>query len=609
MKVIFRWRHHVRGMPAEAEATLAELARQIHLPLNMVCEGRGRCGRCAVVLEQGSVRVGARIIQADPYPVTVLACQAYPLGNDELVVRVPERSLRETRPSALTDFHGWRPRWQPALRVIQCRETATPTTSLVEHWAHSVRQHTHALVVDLPELRSVPDPEQLEADLAVVEVSNLSWVVGVRPAGGVPRPLGLAIDVGTTTVVVALVDLTDGRVLGRASDYNAQIARGADVASRITASERPDGLSDLQELVVRHTLNPLIQRVCDQAKVTPTDILHVVAAGNTVMEHLFLGLPPSGIGRLPFRPLVRWPWPVRARALGLHVAPSAVVELVPALSAHVGGDLTADAVASRLIHRKGVYLLVDIGTNGELLLWDGKRLRGCAAAAGPAFEGHGVTHGMRATEGAIDHIWFEPNGTLTWSVLGTSAPAGFCGSALVDMLAEMYRAGWIDSAGRFREDRWDPAGRRCQVPIGSHPVAGCILVPAEHTAHHEPLVISEADIAELLKAKAAIQAGWTTLLRQAGISVERLDGLILAGAFAHHIHLQNAIQIGLLPPVPSDRITVLGNGSLAGAYLALGSRGVRRDWRRLLDLIEPVELNRCEGFEDTYVAALFLGDS
>jgi uncharacterized 2Fe-2S/4Fe-4S cluster protein (DUF4445 family) len=318
------------------------------------------------------------------------------------------------------------------------------------------------------------------------------------------------------------------------------------------------------------------------------------------MTHLFLGLPPSGIGVLPFSPVTRHPPAVRASDLGLLLHPHAVVEAVPSISGHVGGDLVADACAARLLERRGLTMLVDIGTNGEILLWDGRHLHATATAAGPAFEGGGLAHGGRAAEGAIDHlVWREEKGFES-SVIGGTAPRSLCGSAVIDFIAEGRRAGWINEHGRFDTVRLRKSGAYLEVSRGNHALRAAAVTPSGK------LWVSEHDVSEVLKAKAAIFAGMRTILAVAGRTWKDLDTLLLAGGFARYIHLRQATTMGLLPVLDPGVIRVIGNGSLSGACLALLDESSWGTFDRVLAAARPLELNLHPDFENHFIDALFL---
>ncbi len=408
---------------------------------------------------------------------------------------------------------------------------------------------------------------------------------------------GVAVDVGTTTVVAALIDLETGKVLSRESLYNQQILKADDVVSRISLCSEPGNLETLKELVVDHTLNPLIHKLCTGTGIDKKQIVHLAISGNTVMMHIFFGVSPASIGVIPFKP-VSHTFSSTAAELGIDARSDALVETVPAIAGYIGGDITSDLYVSNLSGRLSV--LIDIGTNGEMVACLDGQMTACATAAGPAFEGAGLLHGARAASRAIDSIAYNETLDFELTVIGEPSPVGLCGPAIIDFIAEGFRCGLINAMGRYdiemlkREDRYESI-------CGMH---ACMLVAPELSATGESITITEGDVAEILKAKAAIYAGLKTLLAELGKTVHDIDHLVLAGGFAKHINLENAICIGLLPDIEIEKYDVIGNGSLAGAALALLDKGTQQDYLDLIEKPEIVTLNQTEHFTNYFQEAL-----
>jgi len=378
--------------------------------------------------------------------------------------------------------------------------------------------------------------------------------------------LGAAVDIGTTTVALALVDLRDGRMIGHAADFNKQMNLGDDVATRIAlCAANPTMLAQFHHALIQETLLPMLGERARQ-------LACLSVTGNTTMLHLFAGVDPTPMGAYPFRPVF-----LEHRVLKLPEFGEAEIHLLPSAAAYIGSDITAGILASGLAYDDGPSLLVDVGTNGEIILKSAGELLGCATAAGPAFEGAGLTHGVRAAEGAIQRIQLDP---LRLDVIGETTPIGICGSAYVDFLAEGRRMGLLNERGRFR--------------VGTD----FRLTPS--------LVITETDIAHLLQSKAAIGAGIQTLLARARLATSDIRHVYLAGGFGLHIHVANAIACGLLPGFQPEQVRVVGNTSLAGAYLALLDRGALEEIEQLARQIEMVELNLDPDFESRYIDNLSL---
>lgn len=523
---------------------LTEAAASAGIALNTRCAGNGVCGGCAVKLGPGRYRVNGRDVDVDEGGYkTALACQT---------------------------------------EVLSDNATATfPRTSVLEREA----------VIDdafsLPHLAKRRD--------------------GITPrAVTKPGATGLAVDIGTTTVAALLIDLSSGEVLAKASMYNQQIRKADDVASRISYCQSEKHIQELQQRVVKETLDPLASRCCAEARRNPEDLAHVVVSGNTVMTHLFFGLSPVSIGVLPFTPLTRVYKPVSTRDLGLLAAPGAMVEAAPAIAGYVGGDIVSDIYLTGLHEPCESTLMIDVGTNGEMVFRDGARMVACATAAGPAFEGYGLAHGCRAATGAIERIDFDHTLNMKVRVIGNAKPTGLCGSAIIDFIANGLRSGLINEMGRYDVDMLKASGRYLFDSALCGDSQACVIVPAGDADTQGPIFVTEQDIAQVLKAKAAIYAGLTTLLETQGLTPRDLKRIYLAGGFARHISLANAIALGLFPDVPLDRYEIVGNGSLAGAYLALLDQRVMPAFEAIIDQPEVVELNLIPSFESHFIDALAL---
>ena len=420
------------------------------------------------------------------------------------------------------------------------------------------------------------------------------------------RDTAFAVDIGTTTVVVLLVDLVSGEVLSRAGGFNGQIRFGDNVLTRIDAARAPAAVAAMQSAVVCETIAPLLRTACERAGREPGRIAGGAIAGNTTMLHLLAGEDPTPLGVAPFRARFLAGRILSAQGIGLSVdgmAAETPVQLLPSIAGYIGADITAGVYASGMIYDTEPSLLVDIGTNGEIVLQSGGRLSACATAAGPAFEGCGLRCGTRARDGAISdlEIALDPFAVTARSIGGVPAAraTGICGSAYIDFLARGRAAGLLGHAGRFDAAAWQivPDAHRCTddderaLRLAANPAA--------------PL-ISEVDVALLLQAKAAIGAGIETLLETAGITAADISRVYLAGGFGMHLNVPNAIAIGLLPGFQPAQVRVVGNTSLAGALLALIDRTTLEEMEALRERVEVLELNLCEGFEDRYVEHLML---
>lgn len=413
---------------------------------------------------------------------------------------------------------------------------------------------------------------------------------------------GLAIDIGTTTVVVALVDLRTGTIVREAASFNRQIELGDDVVTRIQLAGQPGNLVALRDAIVGRTLTPLIANVCAGADVTARRLAGATVAGNTTMLHLLTGTDPTPMGVAPFRAAFLGHRVLTAAGIGLLAPPPAMpIHLLPGISAYVGADLVAGALCTGLNHCDDTCLLVDVGTNGEILLMHRGRLLATATAAGPAFEGGRLTCGTRAAAGAIAHVRFVGDRFAPEIEVIPSAGSivGICGSAYVDFLAQGRRIALLNHAGRISDVSWRMIPESHRQQEDRH--RGVRL-----HARDPATLVTESDVAHLLQAKAAIAAGILTLLHRAGLSPADVDTLYLAGGFGLHLDVAHAIASGLLPGFRPEQIEVVGNTALGGAWLALIDRTVLPEMIAVGANADVVELNLEPGFEDTFIDQLAL---
>ncbi|HEX9204953.1 MAG TPA: ASKHA domain-containing protein [Candidatus Deferrimicrobiaceae bacterium] len=450
-------------------------------------------------------------------------------------------------------------------------------------------------VTVLPESR----PARLAAYLDGKDMAGDGPFLPLQRAAAGCRPFGVALDLGTSTLAGALVDLSDGAVLARASSDNPQMACGEDLISRVVfAEETPGGFEFLRERLLRGVEN-LVARLLSRTDLRG-EVTDVCAAGNTVISHVLYGLDPSPIRRPPYRP-VQKEYPVATgRALGIAAAPDAQWRIFPSLGGFVGGDVVADILASGMHRDEEVSLLFDVGTNGEVALGNRDWRIACSSSAGPAFEGGDIGCGMRAYPGAIESVRIDrATGVPSFTVIGRGRPAGLCGSGILDLCAEMFRAGLVDRAGRF--------ARRGDAPLRSTDRGEAyVVVPADRSATGREVTLCEADLKSILRTKAALCAAAEAMLRAVGLPLGSVARVYVAGGFGNFLDLRSALTIGLFPPFPLPRFLPLGNASLAGAIGALRNR---RRWKEALELAPATlyhDLSSDPAFMELYQRALFL---
>jgi uncharacterized 2Fe-2S/4Fe-4S cluster protein (DUF4445 family) len=603
---------------------LSDAAQQAGVDVLMPCGGQGRCGRCAVIIEEGNVRRRStqRLAPDDVAAGYALACQTSVEGD--VVVSIPpqeriERRLKEGKRAAKValpfpyDLHD-----QPLRKYVITLEPPS-LQDQTDDWSRLQRELARRY--DLRELRaSLSVLRKLGSALRegewtvtlVVDLDSLGFekpkgspegppqLIDVLPGEQLESLWAVAIDIGTTSNHVWLVDLISGEVMSQKADYNAQIARGEDVISRIIYASKGNGLEDLQQLVMG-TLNRLLEQVARERKISTDQIYKAVVAGNSTMIHLFAAVPPESIRLMPFITVINQLPPFPAREIGLGINPEGVVDCLPGIASYVGADITAGVVSSQMCGTEMLSLFVDIGTNGEIVLGDCTWLISCACSAGPAFEGAGVVHGMRATAGAIEEVWLNAEDyEVTYRVIGDEKPRGICGSGLISLLAEMFVAGVMDKSGNVNLNLPTKRARK-----GEHG-AEYVVAWADQTAIGEDIVITAVDIDNLMRAKAAIYAGFSILARSVGLALDDVGQVLIGGAFGQYINVSNAIRIGLLPDKPFDNFHFLGNTSVRGAYMALLSREMRQRITEVGQMMTYLELSADNTFFDEFNAAMFL---
>jgi uncharacterized 2Fe-2S/4Fe-4S cluster protein (DUF4445 family) len=419
-----------------------------------------------------------------------------------------------------------------------------------------------------------------------------------------PSLWGAAIDVGTTTVTVWLVDLITGKVKAQAAQYNQQISRGEDVVSRIIYAGKNGGGENLRQLVLE-TINELLETVCKRVKsdppIKPEDILKATVVGNSTMMHLLLGIPPENIRMMPFTTTINQVPTLTAREIGIGIHPDGTIDCLPGVASYVGADITAGVLSSGVDNTERVTLFMDVGTNGEIVLGSREWLVTCACSAGPAFEGAGVGDGMRATKGAIEDIWINDTSLEpSFRVIGGVKPRGICGSGLIALLAEMFLTGVIDKAGNFNTNL-----KTDRIRQGQHGWEYLICFGSE-TGDGEDIVITHVDVDNLLRAKAAIYAGFTVLAESVGIPLDWVEQVLIGGSFGKYINVEKAIEIGLLPDLAWEKFQFLGNTAVRGAYLALLDHQARNQVEEIATRMTYIELSADNKFYDAFMSALFL---
>ncbi|HID87031.1 MAG TPA: DUF4445 domain-containing protein [Anaerolineae bacterium] len=615
-------KHRVTFQPSgrrgevEEGTTLQEAARQLGVELDAICGGRQVCGKCKIRIDAGldhlsSMAEAERELLSDRHGAVNnyrLACAARVLGD--VLVFVPEESRREKQIVRKTVTERAIP-LRPAIR--KCYAELTPATleDPLADWERLRAELAQSfglkgLSIDHRVLLELQDRIREGGWRVTVTLWMDREVIRVEP-GYREASYGLAVDVGTTTVAGYLCDLATGRVVATAAIMNPQVAYGEDVMSRIAyAMNHEDGLVRLNEAIIEG-LNLIARQAAEQASLAPEDIVEVCLVGNTCMHHLVLGLNPRHLGVTPFTPALSRSLDVKARELGLRVAPGANVHLLPIEAGFVGADNVGVLIAEEPYNQDEMTLIIDIGTNGELVLGNRQRLLSASCATGPAFEGAHIQHGMRAAPGAIERVEIDPQtlevrfkvvGLARWSdELERPRAKGICGSGIVDAVAEMFKAGVIDASGRFKADLETPRLRVTEQG------PEFVIAWTPQTDIGREIAVSLADVRAVQLGKAALYAGARLLMRRLG--VEQLDRVILAGAFGSYIHKESALVLGLFPDCDLERVYAVGNAAGDGARIALLNVDKRREAEEIARRVEYVELTVEPGFQEEFMRAMY----
>ena len=617
------------GNPVQIECNagdnLLELARRANVAIDAPCSGNGSCGKCRVQLLEGQLEsFKSRHISDEEYNAGWrLSCNSKVLSD--CTVLVPDIASAYQSRMKTADLSS-----PKEIAIFEDCQAQLKESGI--EFTNSFR--SAVITMDAPTLDdTMPDIERftwaVQSALGVEKVHipfavmvklaatlrQFGWSVCVKgrlegdtfrcmelcdPAD--TKIVGCAIDIGTTTVTMVLVDLTNGKILAKGSSGNGQIRYGADVINRIIEQGREGGKKKLQDAIVKETLTPIIANLCKSAGINARSILQLCVAANTTMNHLFVGVDAEPVRMEPYIPsFFAWEG-LLAGDLKLPANPLAPVIIAPNIGSYVGGDITAGTLAAGLWDKDEMSLFIDLGTNGELVFGNRDFLMSCACSAGPAFEGGDISCGMRATDGAveactIDKATMEP--TLT--VVGDEGqrPVGICGSGIIDIISELYRCGIINAKGLFVRE-----GDR--VKRDAHGMGRYVIATAEESETGREVSINEVDIDNFIRAKGAIFSAIDTLLKSVDMDVEMIDHVYVAGGIGSGINMKNAVNIGMLPDVDLEKYSYIGNSSLTGAYAMVLSDQANAKCHEVGANMTYLELSTYPGYMDSFVAACFI---
>ncbi len=600
-----------------ASTTILTAANKAGVFIDSLCGGDGVCGRCRVIVHEGSVAGGStdEFTHEEIQHGHILACEAR-IESDISVEIPPEPCLSagisfvENQAPYLTDLNKLLQYAKPSPLVRKTYlELPLPT---LDNNLSDLQRLEQALGQELPGqsfqmglkvTRRLPHVLR-EADWKVTAVTGhrgtVTEIIDVEPGDTSGTNLCAAVDIGTTTISCQLVDLTNNQTLGQESKYNSQISYGGDVIRRIIhASKSESNRRALQGALV-DDLNELIHELITKLSVNTKDISLISVAGNTAMIHLLLGLPSENIRKTPYVGVTYHLPPFRAAEIGIHIHPRGLLYCLPCVAGFVGADIVAGIFATAQTRTDEVQMLIDIGTNGEIVIGSSEFLVCASASAGPAFEGAECTDGMRATQGALDHIKLaDPDNVEAYSTIASAPPIGLCGTAYVDIIAEMLRVGVIDKTGTIQAQ----ASKRVRPQTDGE--LEYVIIPADQSGDGKDIVISQGDINNILRAKGAIFAAAAVLLNALDMKFSDLSRVMVAGGFGNFLNIKNTIFIGLLPDLPAEKLIFVGNTSLAGAKLAALRSNCYADMSKIASSTTYYELSTDPTFMDEFVSACF----
>jgi uncharacterized 2Fe-2S/4Fe-4S cluster protein (DUF4445 family) len=585
-----------RVIEVERGTILLDAIREAGIRIRSLCGGTGECGTCRVILNKGEVSALSTKDEKWLSPQEMaenyhLACQTRVQSDSEFTIPVESRIYS---PKILLSTEMMSENLDPTSRKYLV--TLPPTRGDIRLHSYvgpkpNISDEIYSQLLSLRE----PVTATLSSTTAIPEI--ISVEAGDRTASN----YGLAIDVGTTTIAAILVDLKGGKILGEAAGLNRQITHGETLVTRIAFSRKLEGgLQKLQRTVIQ-SINDLVDKLTSSTGIRNEDITGVSVGGNTVMNHLLTGNDVDYLWYVDANDKVsRSPIIKKAKTLGLHTNKEAYVYCLPNVSRFLGGDAVGDVIASGMYDSDEVSLLVDMGTNGELIFGNKVWLVSCSVASGPAFEGAGVRFGMRGMRGGIEHVKIDPDSfEAKYAVIGDTRPRGICGSGIIDVAAEMFSVGILDFAGKIKAD---------QTQLVREGSAGLeyLVVPAEKTAINRDIVITQRDMDYVMDSKAAVCGGILVLMRKYRLSIYDVKNFYLAGAFGAYTNLGNAIKLGVFPEFPNAEIHPIGNGSLSGAYVTLLSKRKLDQANAIAKNMLYIDLLEDVMFAETYSEAIYI---
>ena len=601
-----------KRLKATVGKTILDIAQEAGVDIQSICGGKGICGKCIVIVRAGSeflsktCKVERTVFSDDEVEKGHrLACRAIVRKSGTITAEVPAESRVGLQRLLVSGIERRIP-FEPAIRKYLVRvERATldkPTSDvdrLLEALSRQGETRIESICLDV--LRRVPHTLRSGEPGVTVTVWKSKEIISVETGDKQTKPYGFAVDVGTTKLAGYLVDLDLGTIVATVSSTNPQIPYGEDVVSRISfIMKDPKGLSQLQTLIIKE-IDKLILDACRHAHIAPDQVHEVTIVGNTAMHHILFGIYPGYVALAPYPTVLRDSIEVKAKDLGIDINPCGYIYGLPVIAGFVGADAVADIVATEIYASEDIAMMIDIGTNTEIVVGDKNKLTACSCASGPAFEGAHIKNGMRAATGAIERVYIDPDTfKIRYETVDNAKPSGVCGSGVVDAIAEMLKRGIIDSSGRIKTEIGLP---NIKVKNG---IPELVLADESETSSHHEVVITQEDIRQIQLAKAAIYSGISILMRRDEIKAADVSKIFIAGAFGTYVDPQSARVIGMYPDIPLSRVQFVGNAAGSGARMALMSLDIKRKAGEISEKVNYIELGADPNFQNEFLNATYL---
>ncbi len=608
----------------EEGITLLEAAGFAGVHINNLCGGEGVCGECKVRVMKGNVEKSTKSIallsKEEIQKGYVLACQTPVRNNLEveipmearlegeqilmegetLAFSIPEEIERPPQEEAGVSFYS------PLTMKMHLKlpfPTLEDNLSDLERIYREIQRKTNISdpEIELHKIRGLARilrKNEMKITVTLGRKNSKFKIIQIEGGDTVKRNFGIALDIGTTTVVAQLIDMNSKEILGTKASHNRQSRYGEDVISRIVYACNRNGMDPLNKAVIEN-IGDLVKSLAREKGVELNEITAAMVAGNTTMTHLLLGMEPCFIRTEPYIPTATSFPVMKASEVWIPIHPDGVFACMPCVSSYVGGDITAGVLASGMGDSSRLSMLMDFGTNGEIVLGNNEWLVCCSASVGPAFEGGGLKCGVRATKGAIQTVSIS-NGDVRYNTIGDGKPRGICGSGVIDIMSELFKNKWIQPDGKFNTEKDNSRIR--QTEEGKE----FVVVWADESEGGNNIVITEYDIGNLIKSKAAVFAAATVLAKSVGVDFKDISQIFIAGGFGNYLNVEKAILIGILPDLPSGRFRFIGNSSLAGARIALLSNHAFEKAQEIAKRMTYFELSINPDFMNEFIAALFL---